>query len=44
MNHTVEEVKLKNGAKGLLIDIPGATVMSMQFQFRAGSRYAKNKD
>jgi len=44
MNHTVEEVKLKNGAKGLLINIPGATVMSMQFQFRAGSRYAKSKD
>ena len=44
MNHTVEEVKLKNGAKGLLIDIPGATVMSFQFHFRAGNRYAKNKD
>jgi len=44
MNHTVEEVKLKNGAKGLFINIPGATVMSMQFQFRAGSRYAKSKD
>lgn len=44
MNHTVEEVKLKNGAKGLLIDVPGATVMSMQFQFRAGNRYAKNND
>jgi len=44
MHHTVEEVKLKNGAKGLLIDIPGATVMSMQFQFRAGSRYARNND
>lgn len=44
MNHTVQEVKLKNGAKGLLINVPGATVMSMQFQFRAGSRYAKNKD
>lgn len=44
MNHTVEEVKLKNGARGLLINVPGATVMSMQFHFRAGSRYAKNKD
>lgn len=44
MNHTVDEVKLKNGARGLLIDVPGATVMSMQFQFRAGNRYAKNKD
>jgi predicted Zn-dependent peptidase len=44
MNHTVEEVKLKNGARGLLIDVPGATVMSMQFHFRAGNRYAKDKE
>lgn len=44
MHHTVEEVTLKNGARGLLINIPGATVMSMQFHFRAGSRYAKHKD
>lgn len=44
MNHTVEEICLKNGARGLLIDVSDATVMSMQFQFRAGSRYAKNKD
>jgi zinc protease len=44
MNHTVEEVSLKNGARGLLIDVPGATVMSMQFHFRAGNRYAKSKD
>ncbi len=44
MNHTVEEVRLKNGAKGLLINVPGATVMSMQFHFRAGNRYTKAKD
>ena len=44
MNHTVQEVKLKNGAIGLLINVPGATVMSFQFQFRAGNRYVKNKD
>ena len=44
MNHTVEEIRLKNGARGLFIDVPGATVMSMQFQFRAGNRYAKSKD
>ena len=44
MHHTIEEVRLKNGAKGLLIDVPGATVMSMQFQFRAGNRYAKSAD
>jgi predicted Zn-dependent peptidase len=44
LKHTVEEVKLPSGARGLLIDIPGATVMSFQFQFRAGNRYVKNKD
>jgi len=44
MKHTVEEVRLKNGARGLLIDVPGATAMSMQFQFQAGSRYAKSND
>ena len=44
MKHTVEEVRLKNGARGLLIDIPGATVMSFQFQFRAGNHYVRSKD
>ncbi len=44
MKHTVEEVRLKNGARGLLIDVPGATVMSFQFQFRAGNRYVMDKD
>ena len=44
MKHSVEEITLKNGAKGLLIDIPGASVMSTRIQFRAGMMYAKNKD
>jgi zinc protease len=44
LKHTVEEVKLPSGARGLLIDIPDATVMSFQFQFRAGNRYVRNKD
>lgn len=44
MKHTIEEVKLPSGACGLLIDIPGATVMSFQFQFRAGNRYVRSKD
>jgi predicted Zn-dependent peptidase len=44
MNHTVEEIRLKNGARGLLIDVPGATTMSMQFHFRAGNRYARSKE
>ncbi len=44
MKHTTTEVRLKNGARGLLIDVPGATVMSFQFQFRAGNRYVKSKE
>lgn len=43
MNHTVEEVVLKNGARGLLIHVPGATVMSSQFHFRAGNRFVRDK-
>ena len=44
MKHSVEEITLKNGAKGLLIDIPTASVMSTRVQFRAGMRYAKSPD
>ena len=44
MKHSVEEITLKNGAKGLLINIPGASVMSTRVQFRAGMIYSKNKD
>lgn len=36
MIHTYTEVELKNGAKGILIDVPGATVMASEFNFRAG--------
>jgi predicted Zn-dependent peptidase len=36
MKHTATEIELKNGAKGLLIDVPGATVMDFEFNFRAG--------
>ncbi len=44
MKHSVEEITLKNGARGLLIDIPGASVMSTRIQFRAGMMYAKNHE
>ena len=44
MRHTVEEVRLKNGARGLLVNVPDATVMSFQFQFRAGSRYTRSPE
>ena len=44
MKHSVEEIQLKNGARGLLIDIPGASVMATRIQFRAGMMYAKNHE
>lgn len=44
MKHSVAEIKLKSGARGLLIDVPDATVMSFQFQFRAGNRYVRDKE
>lgn len=44
MKHSVEEIQLKNGAKGLLIDIPGATVMATRIEFRAGMIFAKHHD
>lgn len=36
MKHTVEEVVLKNGAKGLLVHVPDATVLDVYLNFRAG--------
>lgn len=36
MKHTVEEIKLKNGSRGLLIHIPDASVMTVDVNFRAG--------
>ncbi len=36
MKHTVTEITLRNGAKGLLIHVPDASVMSFEFNFRAG--------
>lgn len=43
MNHTVKEITLKNGARGLIIAVPGAQVMSSQFHFRAGYRFVRDK-
>lgn len=36
MRHTVTEISLQNGAKGLLIHIPNASVMTFDINFRAG--------
>ncbi len=43
MKHRVSEVVLKNGARGLLIDVPDATVMDFEFQFRAGHRMTRSR-
>src|SRR5690349_12557459 len=43
MKHTVHEIALKNGSRGLIIDVPGAQVMSTQFHFRAGYRFVRDK-
>ena len=39
MEYEVSEIVLKGGARGLIINVPNAQVMSSQFHFRAGSRF-----
>lgn len=41
LKHTVEEITLGSGAKGLIIDVPDSTVISYDFSFRAGYDYAE---
>ncbi|HSX05595.1 MAG TPA: insulinase family protein [Candidatus Saccharimonadales bacterium] len=36
MKHSVDEVVLQNGAKGLLVHVPDATVLDVYINFRAG--------
>ncbi len=43
MKHTVSEVALKNGARGLFIHVPDATVMTFDVNFRAGE-YLVDRD
>lgn len=43
MKHITKEVTLKNGARGLIISVPGAQVLSTQFHFRAGYRFVRDK-
>lgn len=44
MKHTVKEVVLKNGAQGLFINIPDATVMQYKIHFRAGNRLVRSPE
>jgi predicted Zn-dependent peptidase len=41
MKHTVTEVTLTNGVKGLLVHIPDATVLTCEINFRAGEYLLK---
>ena len=43
MQHSVTELVLPNGARGLLIHIPTATVMYSEFNFRAGEYLVEKK-
>lgn len=43
MKHTVHQVKLANGAEGLLIHVPDASVMSFEVNFRAGDYLVPKK-
>jgi predicted Zn-dependent peptidase len=44
MKYDVEELTLKNGGRGLIVNVPDAPVMATQFNFRAGSRFVKHFD
>jgi len=43
MKHTVTEITLKNGAKGLLVHVPDASVMTFDLNFRAGEYLVDSK-
>lgn len=43
MKHTVTEIVLKNGAKGLFVHVPGASVTNYELNFRAGEFLLKRK-
>lgn len=43
MKHSVDEIILNNGARGLLVHIPDATVMDVYINFRAGEYLVARK-
>lgn len=44
MKHHVHKIQLKNGAEGLLINVPDASVMTYYFDFRAGEYLVEDDD
>ena len=43
LHHTVRPLTLKNGAKGILIDIPNTSVFCYELCFRAGNEFVRRK-
>jgi predicted Zn-dependent peptidase len=43
LKHSVSELVLKNGAKGLLVHVPAANVMTFEINFRAGEYLVDEK-
>ena len=39
MKHTIKEVKLSTGSKGLMINVPGSTIVNMEFTFMSGYEF-----
>lgn len=44
MKYTVSEYETKQGSKGLILNVPGAPVVSTSFELRAGYRYVDDYD
>lgn len=44
MKHSIEEIHLKSGARGLLIDAPSAGVMNIKIIFRAGNKFVRKPE
>jgi hypothetical protein len=43
MKHTVAEHHLAGGASGLIIDVPGSDVVSIQVRFNSGFQFTDRK-
>lgn len=44
MKHSIEEIHLKSGASGLLIDAPSSGVMNIKIIFRAGNKFVRKPE
>lgn len=44
LKHSVHQINLGTGAKGLIVDVPDSTVVSYTINFRAGNDYVKKPE